>query len=105
MGHRGLRSGTGSPWRVLLALVCVLLVVVAGTVQVAHSHADGAVTHADCSLCAAAHISVNLVQTPVEAPPVAVVTALEAEPPAVLPIALSTFALFTRPPPVAGVSA
>jgi hypothetical protein len=105
MGYKGPRTGTGNPWRVLLALVCVLLVVVAGTVQVAHTHADGAVPHADCSLCAAAHIAVNLVQTPAEAPPVAVVAVLESEPPSVLPIALSTFALFTRPPPVVGVSA
>jgi len=105
MGHEGLRSGAVRPWRVLLALVCVLLVVVAGTVQVAHTHADGAITHADCSLCATAHITVNLVQTPAPAPAVAVIAVLEAEPPSVLPIAFSTFALFTRPPPVAGVPA
>jgi hypothetical protein len=53
----------------------------------------------------AAHITVQLVQTPAPAPSVAVVTVLEAEPPTVLPIALSTFALFTRPPPVGFVPA
>jgi hypothetical protein len=83
----------------------VLLVVVAGTVQVAHSHADGADTHANCSLCAAAHITVHLAQTPVPAPTASVVAVLETLPPAVLPSALSTFALFTRPPPVAAVPA
>ena len=50
-------------------LLCVLLVVVTGTVQVAHTHADGADTHADCSLCAVAHITVHLAQTPAPAPP------------------------------------
>jgi hypothetical protein len=104
MGYNG-QVRTGKSWRVLLALMCVLLVVVAGTVQVAHSHADGEVTHADCSLCVAAHIAVHLAQTPVEAPPVALVTALEAEPPSIMPVPLSTFALFTRPPPVAVVPA
>jgi hypothetical protein len=105
MGHNSQIARSGRSWRILLALLCVLLVVVAGTVQVAHTHADGAVTHADCSLCVAAHITVQLVQTPAPAPSVAVVTVLEAEPPTVLPIALSTFALFTRPPPVGFVPA
>jgi hypothetical protein len=105
MGYKGQKSGAGGSWRVLFTLLCVLLVMVAGTVQVAHTHADGADTHADCSLCAAAHITVHMVQTPTQAPPVAVVAVSESEPLSVLPIALSTFALFTRPPPVAGVSA
>jgi hypothetical protein len=105
MGYNGQTVRTGNSLRILLALVCVLLVVVAGTVQVAHTHADGAVTHADCSLCAAAHITVPLVQAPAQAPPDAVVSVLEAEPPSVLPIALSTFALFTRPPPAGFVPA
>jgi hypothetical protein len=105
MGHNGLRSRTECPWRILLALLCVLLVVVAGTVQVAHTHADGTDTHANCSLCAAAHITVHLAQTPAPAPTAAVVAVLESLPPAVAPSALSTFALFTRPPPVAAVPA
>jgi hypothetical protein len=105
MGYNGQTVRTGNSLRIFLALVCVLLVVVAGTVQVAHTHADGTVTHADCSLCVAAHIAVPLVQIPAPAPPVAVVSALEVEPPSVLPIALSTFALFTRPPPVGAVPA
>lgn len=83
----------------------MLLVVVAGTVQVAHTHADGAATHADCSLCAAAHVTVNLVQSPAPAPPARVVAVLHTLPLLVVPSALSTFALFTRPPPVDTVSA
>jgi hypothetical protein len=93
------RQSTPSSWRFLLALFCVLLVVVAGTAQVAHTHADGADTHADCSLCAAAHVTVQVVQTPAPAPTVTVVAVLEALPLSVASSALSTFALFTRPPP------
>jgi hypothetical protein len=101
MGVNLRRNSATSAWRVFLAFFCILLVVVAGTVQVAHSHADGTDTHADCSLCSAAHVIVHLVQTPAPAPSVAVVIQVEAEPPTVLPVALSTFALFTRPPPAA----
>jgi len=77
----------------------VLLVVVSGTVQVAHTHADRAVAHTNCSLCVAAHITVHLAQTPAPAPPAAVVAAVEAIPHFILLCGLSTFALFTRPPP------
>ena len=101
MGHTGQTIRVGHPWRVFLAFVCLLLVVVAGSVQVAHTHADGAVTHADCSLCAAVHITVQVAQSPAPPISVAVVTALEPYSPYVLPVALSTFALFTRPPPAA----
>ena len=84
----------------MLALVCLILVAVSGAVQVAHTHADGAVTHSDCSLCAAAHISVHLAQTPASAHTVVLVRQLDVVVPCVVPVALSTFALFTRPPPV-----
>ena len=97
------RNRAQATWRILLALLCVLLVFVAGTAQVAHTHADGADTHADCSLCAAAHVTVTLVQTPAPAPTVTVVAVLEALPASVAPSVLSTFALFTRPPPVADI--
>ena len=80
-------------------ILCVLLVAVLGTVQVAHTHADGSATHADCSLCAAAHIAVHVEQTPAPAPAAAVVAVQHAPLPAILPSSLSTFALFTRPPP------
>jgi hypothetical protein len=104
MGLTGHRARTRSTWRIFLALVCVLLVVVAGTAQVAHTHADAA-THADCSLCVAAHVIVHLVATPAPAPTAAVVAVLECLPPVARPTALSTFALFTRPPPAGAASA
>jgi hypothetical protein len=99
MGAKYPSQGTQSSWTVLLALLCVLLVVVAGTVQVAHIHSDGTAAHADCSLCSAAHVTIHLAQTPAPAPPITVVTVLETLPLPVAPSVLSTFALFTRPPP------
>ena len=104
MGRTGHKTHTGSTWRVLLALLCVLLVVVAGTAQVAHTHADAA-SHPDCSLCVATHVTMHLVATPAPAPTAAVVAVLECLPPVVRPTALSTFALFTRPPPAGAASA
>ena len=100
MGVNRQNRRAGQPWRVLLALACVLLVVVSGAIQVAHTHADGPDTHANCSLCVTAHIAVQVVQTPVPAPTAAVVAVLESAPISVTPSALCTFALFTRPPPV-----
>jgi hypothetical protein len=93
------RQSTHGSWRFLLALFCVLLVVIAGTAQVAHTHADGLDNHADCSLCATAHVTVQVVQTPVPVPAVMVIAVLEALPLSTTPSAVTTFALFTRPPP------
>ena len=89
-----------TPWKMLVALLCVMLVVIGATVQVAHTHADGTADHADCSLCVAAHVGLQVSPTPIVAPAVtAVVARIEAFPPAALRSAVYTFALFTRPPP------
>jgi hypothetical protein len=91
---------------VLLTLVCVLLVVVLGAVQVAHSHADRADVHANCTLCVTAHVSVHPVRTPAPVPAVAVAALLEvAAPPARVRSTLRPFALFTRPPPLSALPA
>lgn len=93
------KSTRASWWRVLLAFVCVLLVVAVGTVQAVHIHTDGTATHADCSLCTTAHVSVHVQRTPSAAPPVALAKWIEpaVEQRAAAPVAY--FALFTRPPP------
>jgi hypothetical protein len=101
MSRRFQRDFVSGPWRQLLALACILLVVVAGTVQVTHTHSGRADFHADCSLCAVSHITIHLAQVPAPAPAVRIVAVLEATPQSFVPTVLSTFALFTRPPPVA----
>ena len=99
MGGKYPETRAHGMWRVLLTLLCVLLVAVAGAVQVAHTHIDRVDTHADCSLCAAAHVTLQIVQTPAPALTVTVVAVPESLPPSAVPSVLSTFALFTRPPP------
>ena len=85
--------------RFLLAIFCVLLVLFGTTVQAVHSHPDGDVSHADCSLCVTSHLVAQVVAQPL---PVAVAVAVWTVR-AFLPLtghdAVSTFALFTRPPP------
>jgi hypothetical protein len=44
----------GFSWRKFLGVACIALILFAGVLQVAHSHATGQVDH-DCSLCVAAH--------------------------------------------------
>jgi len=100
MGFIDRQSRGAYSWRLLLAILCVLLVVVTGAVQAAHIHSDGADSHANCSLCATAHVAVHLVQTPVPARAVTVCAVLHSLLPSVLSSGLSTFALFNRPPPV-----
>lgn len=104
MGRNDTQHRADPPWRILLAVLCVLLVVVLGTMQAAHTHADGA-DHADCALCATIHIAVHPVYAPAPAPTTTVVAMLEALPRSILPISVATFALFTRPPPSLSVPA
>jgi hypothetical protein len=93
------RAGTVRSLRTVLAVVCVLLVMVSGTVQVAHSHVGGDDSHANCSLCATAHVTVHLTET--QAPVVAarVVVRVEALPLTAAPSRFLSFSYFTRPPP------
>lgn len=98
------KFGSGSAWRLLLVLLCIALVVVSGTVMVAHSHPDR-VFHADCALCATAHVVVQVTVPPVTIHVTHVESLVET---LVLPSsqgAILTFALFTRPPPANAVPA
>lgn len=90
-------------WRAAVAVLCAFLVVLAGAVQVAHSHVLDTASHADCSLCLAAHIALHAPHTPAQAAPSAVVTRVEFVPVLVAKTAVSSFALFTRPPPASAV--
>lgn len=82
-----------------LALLCVLLLVFIGAVQAVHLHTDGTDTHANCSLCVVAHVTVQTLAA--FAAPAPIVSRARAErasrprPSSRPPV----FALFTRPPP------
>jgi len=80
-------------------LLCVSLVFVCGTIQAVHVHPQGDISHADCSLCATAHVGVQVAEPAVALHVTPVVSVVEAFVAPTLPRTLSTFALFTRPPP------
>lgn len=88
-----------SPWRLLLGLLCVGLVMFSGTLSVTHAHPQGPAFHADCGLCTTAHSVVQVTAQPVQVPVARVFTKIEVFLPAPRSRVLSRFALFTRPPP------
>jgi hypothetical protein len=94
-----------SPWKLLLALLCISLVIACGTIQAIHVHPDADLSHADCPLCATAHVAVQVVEPPVALHVAPVVSLVETFLPAIPSRTLTTFALFTRPPPANALSA
>ena len=100
------RPKAQSSWRLVLALLCISLVVACGTIQAVHVHPQGDISHSDCALCVTAHLGVQVADLPVTllhiAPVISFVEAFVAPAPTQN---LSTFALFTRPPPVDAVLA
>jgi hypothetical protein len=94
-----------STWKLVLALLCIALVIACGTIQAIHVHTDGDLSHADCPLCATAHVTVQVVEPPVTLHVAPVISRVEAYLPAIPSRTLSIFALFTRPPPADALSA
>ncbi len=90
---------TPGQWRLIVGLLCIALVVLAGTLSVAHGHEDVNVSHADCGLCATAHVTVQLAEAVTLIPVAQVFARVEASIPPDRSRTLSRFALFTRPPP------
>lgn len=86
-------------WRLVLGLLCIAIVVLGSTIQAAHSHAGGDISHADCSLCVTAHVVAQVVSNPVPIPAALILASVEESLPEPLPAKFSVFALFTRPPP------
>jgi hypothetical protein len=99
MIQRGPKSHRETSWRLILGLLCLALVVLGGTAQVAHTHRGGDISHADCSLCATAHVVAQVVSNPAPLPETLVVAAVEEAKPHTRRTPLPIFALFTRPPP------
>jgi hypothetical protein len=93
------KSAVSGFWRILIALACITLVVASGTIQAVHVHAHDDVAHTGCSLCVTAHAAVNVSNPPVTPVVLHAVSYVEAVVPPARSRVLSTFALFTRPPP------
>jgi hypothetical protein len=87
-----------SRWRLIVGLRCVALIVLGGTLSVAHGHDDG-ITHADCGLCATAHVTVQVASTLTLGPVTQVFTRVDTSLPEIRPRTLFRSELFTRPPP------
>src|ERR1700743_3456594 len=101
MNRTSSRPKVQSSWRLILALLCISLVVACGTIQAVHVHPQGDISHSDCALCATAHLGVQVAAGPVRLLPItAVVLLVETFVAPTTTQNLSTFALFTRPPPV-----
>jgi hypothetical protein len=101
MNRPRFRPKVQSSWRLVLALLCISLVVACGTIQAVHVHPQGDIPHPDCPLCATAHVAVQAAAPPAELQDIARVIALVELFVASAPSRnISTFALFTRPPPV-----
>lgn len=96
---QSLKSHRPTPWRLLLGLLCLALVVLGSTAQAAHSHPGGDISHSDCSLCATAHVVAQVVGNPVPLPATLVVAVVEEMRPQARRTPAPIFALFTRPPP------
>lgn len=93
-------SRTHAPWRVILGVLCIALILVTGVVSVAHTHAQGA-SHADCSLCVVAHSAVQAASPAPQVLFLQIVTEVEVTRPLVRRQYVPQFALFSRPPPAA----
>jgi hypothetical protein len=93
------KSSRQGPWRLLLGLLCIGLVLVCGTVQAVHVHPDGNISHSDCPLCAIAHVSVQIAGQTASPQFTPVVSEVETFLSPTRSRTLSIFALFTRPPP------
>jgi hypothetical protein len=89
---------TRSPWRLFLGVLCISLILVAGTLSVTHTHADGRV-HSDCGLCVTAHAAIHVSAPPTQILISQVFIEIEASRPVARPQSASHFALFSRPPP------
>jgi hypothetical protein len=85
------------PWRTLLALLCIVLVLATATVELTHSHADG--EHAGCALCVVAHAVIQTVTVPALIVLFARIAAVALAARVLILAKATLFAFFTRPPP------
>lgn len=90
-----------SPWRILLGVVCIALIMVGGVVAATHTHSQHEINHQDCGLCVTAHMAVQIAVTVSQVCVAQVYTRVEASRPVSFHDFIPQFALFCRPPPAA----
>jgi hypothetical protein len=90
-----------SPWRILLGVVCIALIMVGGVVSVTHTHSQREISHQDCGLCVTAHMAVQIAVTVTQVCVAQVFNRVEASRPVAAHDFVPQFALFSRPPPAA----
>jgi hypothetical protein len=84
----------------LFGILCIALVFIGGTIQVAHTHSLENLAHPDCALCVVSHAGISppaLIALPA---PQHHITAIEIQPSAGEPRSFFTLTLHIRPPPV-----
>ena len=82
-----------------LAGLCMLLVLLAATLSVTHSHPSESGIHPDCGLCVAAHMALNAAAEPPSLPALRVFIEPSAPQPILRPRAAIQPAHYSRPPP------
>ncbi len=85
---------------ILLGLLCILLVLMAGTIQVCHTHGANDASHPVCALCIAAH-EVSLAAFPMVRPVVTTQARIVETAPWRNPGRFLVLDLYIRPPPAA----
>ena len=99
MGLTHLTPQMRKPWRLLLGLLCVALVLMMGTMAATHTH-TGHAEQANCGLCVTAHMAVDVAAPPPQIAVAPVQVHVETAVSVVRAHTRCRSALFTRPPPV-----
>jgi hypothetical protein len=90
-----------TPWRILLGVLCISLILLGGIVAATHTHSHEEVSHQDCGLCVTAHMAVQVAVTVTQVCVAQVFTRVETSSPVPSHQFTPLFALFSRPPPAA----
>ncbi len=88
-----------TPWRALLGVLCLVLMLVGTTIATSHIHLDSDLSHADCALCVTAHTAVAPVASSICVFGFQVLAAIDSLPSSPFKQHRLAFALYTRPPP------
>jgi hypothetical protein len=88
-----------APWRLLVGVLCISLVMLGGVLSATHTHEHGEVSHQDCGLCVTAHMAIQVAVSVTTVQVSQVFARVEAFRPVAAHDFTPQFALFSRPPP------